>query len=359
MVCYINSKYIILGLACCQFSFCTKKISQKQQKEYKIAKDHHQIGLNAAQNGDYVDSLAYLRSACRLKPNDTFYLNDLGVTEMRVGELHKAKKRFLQTLDIDPNQKLAQENLKLLKGFMKESYFEIPYKPHQNRTVSHTILQMNEVSPFHKTFHFQQHNATNHQKVVKMRHILESHCQSVTTSSSFHDCYDILKEPFIIRNALPAWGWTLNKSVKEFMKDILNKYGGEITDYYPHNMKVETVRPFRTFLNNSLPYLTRPPQEVYRHVDASEPGSYVQWNIGPETWNEILTSMNGSLPVILDETALWSEACFDTTKDVYDFHWNTHWKMMLAGEEGSGMFNHQDSLLTASYQFQLFGRKKW
>jgi uncharacterized protein Usg len=31
----------------------------------------------------------------------------------------------------------------------------------------------------------------------------------------------------------------------------------------------------------------------------------------------------------------------------------THWSMALMGEKGSGMFNHQDTIRTASWQAQV------
>ena len=33
--------------------------------------------------------------------------------------------------------------------------------------------------------------------------------------------------------------------------------------------------------------------------------------------------------------------------------------MVLVGEAGSGMFNHQDTLRTASWQAQIQGSKRW
>lgn len=42
-----------------------------------------------------------------------------------------------------------------------------------------------------------------------------------------------------------------------------------------------------------------------------------------------------------------------------EFHLKTHWKIILIGTRGSGMFNHSDSLLTSSWHGHVQGRKWW
>jgi len=42
-----------------------------------------------------------------------------------------------------------------------------------------------------------------------------------------------------------------------------------------------------------------------------------------------------------------------------EYHIKTHWKIILAGARGAGMFNHSDSLLTASWHAHLMGEKWW
>jgi hypothetical protein len=44
---------------------------------------------------------------------------------------------------------------------------------------------------------------------------------------------------------------------------------------------------------------------------------------------------------------------------ISEFFLKTHWKMVLIGESGSGMFNHKDTLRAASWQLQLNGSKRW
>ena len=42
-----------------------------------------------------------------------------------------------------------------------------------------------------------------------------------------------------------------------------------------------------------------------------------------------------------------------------EYHLKTHWKIILVGSRGAGMFNHSDSLLTSSWHAHLMGSKWW
>jgi hypothetical protein len=59
------------------------------------------------------------------------------------------------------------------------------------------------------------------------------------------------------------------------------------------------------------------------------------------------------------EDAHWTARCMPSADRVSDFYLKTHWKMLLVGEQGAGMFSHKDVLRTASYQIQVAGTKKW
>ena len=64
-----------------------------------LAEQYYKTGMDYAQNkNDFTTALANLRAAVRLNPFNEIYQNDLGVSEMRVGQLHKAKRRFIESL---------------------------------------------------------------------------------------------------------------------------------------------------------------------------------------------------------------------------------------------------------------------
>ena len=45
----------------------------------QLAQQYHQLGIDNAAKDEYIISLSYFRSACRLQPNEAQYWNDLGI----------------------------------------------------------------------------------------------------------------------------------------------------------------------------------------------------------------------------------------------------------------------------------------
>lgn len=54
-----------------------------------------------------------------------------------------------------------------------------------------------------------------------------------------------------------------------------------------------------------------------------------------------------------------AQGCLPSNAFRTKFMLDTHWRMVLIGSKGAGMFNHIDTLRTASYQVQVVGAKKW
>lgn len=95
--------------------------------------------------------------------------------------------------------------------------------------------------------------------------------------------------------------------------------------------------------------------------DASLPGTYIQWNLTPENWDMLETTGMGYMPDNFMHDRHWLELgqCFDNAESRARFFKQSHWRMLLIGERGAGMFNHKDTLRVASYQLQLHGIKRW
>ena len=57
----------------------------------------------------------------------------------------------------------------------------------------------------------------------------------------------------------------------------------------------------------------------------------------------------------------WLEECLGFPDDevAEEYHLKTHWKIILTGSRGAGMFNHSDSLQTSSWHAHLMGSKWW
>lgn len=293
----------------------------------ELANRFHDLGINAAMVNDYVVSIPYLRAACRLKPTDQYFWNDLGVTEMRMGEYRKAIKRFQKTLEIQKDYKVALDNLNELKKFVPKDEYDHILKT--EKVQLHRVSDVKYVDPYDGVFD-----------------IMDGYVSIAN--------YDALLEPFVVKQALLHWRWNLDAINT---KELIKSYGNTIVDYYPQNMLDERIFPFRAPLTKVLGNISRP-QEIYSNVDASEPGTYIHWNIGYSEWHNLISKMNGIIPTLFDDT-FWLSQCFENNEMINLFHYNTRWKMVLIGEAGASMFNHKDAMKGASVQFQIKGRKKW
>jgi hypothetical protein len=70
---------------------------------------------------------------------------------------------------------------------------------------------------------------------------------------------------------------------------------------------------------------------------------------------------------MLREDRIWMNECLrgagatpeDGKRLEEEFTTKLHWRMIVMGSEGAGMFNHYDVLPTASFQVQVHGAKRW
>ena len=94
-------------------------------------KSLHSSAISLAKSGRLQESLQYFRAAVRADPANYEYLNNLGVTEMRVGSFRKAAYRFFLALQLsDGHYETAWDNLRDLRQFLDEdkSEYERYYK---------------------------------------------------------------------------------------------------------------------------------------------------------------------------------------------------------------------------------------
>jgi tetratricopeptide (TPR) repeat protein len=75
------------------------------------AKQFYDNAFSFLQKEEPNQALASFRTAVRLDNSSYLYWNDLGVTEMRVGQLQKAYKRFRRSLELEPSFAVAKKNL--------------------------------------------------------------------------------------------------------------------------------------------------------------------------------------------------------------------------------------------------------
>ena len=73
-----NSLFILLITLLLSHVY-TQSINETHSAYIKqLAQEYHQLGIDNAAKDEYVVSLSYFRSACRLQPNEAQYWNDLG-----------------------------------------------------------------------------------------------------------------------------------------------------------------------------------------------------------------------------------------------------------------------------------------
>lgn len=285
-----------------------------------ISLEWHNTAIRLAENDRYVESLAYFRGACRLNPRNALYWNDLGVTEMRLGLLEKAERRFLQSLKEDSSFEVARENLDTLITYItSEEKISTGAYTYRNRLyqssfeIKHKVLEL---------------------KCLSIKEFLE-----ISQLFGMHKATDLLHHPFVVKNILPYFGWNPNNFSLQGVKD---EFGSKKIDYYPHNLK-EFNHPMFASLKDVVDQM-KAPDIVYENVDASLSGTYFQWNMDHLEWQKLLILQNVSLPsfLFINNDAEWMHVCFNyNDADISKYHKYTHWKMMVGGESGSGMFNHK------------------
>lgn len=136
-------------------------------------------------------------------------------------------------------------------------------------------------------------------------------------------------------------------------------FGDEIVDWYPTNMidiqNKPYLRPFRD-IGRDWDAAGSPEWEA-RH---STP--YVQWRLQMRTWRRLKKTLGG-LPKWFTVDESWLKSCLPprTSAEWPADNWlrHCHWKVLVIGKRGSGMFFHADGIATATYQLQVVGRKRW
>lgn len=278
------------------------------------------------------EALPHLRLACRLSPENADYVNNLGVAELRLGMVGSAKKRFVRALKLAPAHAGALENMAWVRDLQTVEEEKL-WDERQGGTEEYTfgeLKQQHELKrlPRIEWKDFGAARWKEHRNGVK---------------------------PFILTGLLtPENGWDLSFWRKERLAKLM---GTAMVDFYPHNMKLETVYPLFTNLAEGWDELDAP-SRLEESVDVSEPGTYIQWNVLPEDWEKLRSGI-GTLPKLATLDEEWLPRCFPDGAVREKFFRSAHWRMLLIGERGAGMFNHKDTLRVSSWQAQVQGRKRW
>lgn len=144
-------------------------------------------------------------------------------------------------------------------------------------------------------------------------------------------------------------------SVKWFGK----RFGEEIVDYYPEGMLDITSRPYlRTMkdVGRDWAATSSPAWEARRSTP------YIQWRLNMGAWRKLKKTLE-ALPQWFTVDEAWMKTCLParSPEEWPADNWlrHCHWKVLVVGKNGSGMFFHPDGIATATYQVQVVGRKRW
>ena len=339
---------IILLLACSIVAARRRKRSKKSYTPLeKEAKRLNKEAIGLAQANRPREALARFRAAHARAPHILSIANNLGVSEMRLGFYALAKERFSRIIAQSAHHVDAHDNLEELEPFMTAEQWS-------GETISHTTTRLTRLTRV-----------------------------ELASGSAATREYRSGRRPFVLTGAmddlLAGRSWDVDALVSEF--------GDERVDFYPHNMAREDVKPYFASLKDAVGGMRAPIVGEFPMNEAN-PGTYIQWNVGFDVWHTLVRGIFPRVPAF-ERDEEWLLGCFNASvQERIDtstasgfapygaganappfleldhsirsqFQRGAHWRMMLIGDEGSGMFNHKDILRTSSWQGQLAGSKRW
>eukprot|EP00941_MAST-03F_sp_MAST-3F-sp1_P005993 g5993.t1 len=292
----------------------------EERKTWK-AKDYNEFGIYLAQKKNALHkSIQYFRTAQKRAEDASAleeYLNNEGVTLMRMRLYEQARFVFEKGLEKNPESFNLKRNYDILRDLTPVSLWEF------GRPQEHITKRLPRI-PADKLM-----------------------------TDPRYEVYRKGFRPFIIT------GHPLSSKVKnEWSLDYFTKNFGDFNaDTYPYNMKLERVKPSITTLKDGLDEFQRGSVERFK-CNEKERGMYIQANLNLRDYKLLLKDI-GPLPEFIQEReGEWIDECF-SEKEANSFQFSTHWRILLFGDENAGMFSHSDFLMTASWQVQLVGSKRW
>eukprot|EP00455_Lapot_gusevi_P053087 TRINITY_DN8208_c0_g1_i1.p1 TRINITY_DN8208_c0_g1~~TRINITY_DN8208_c0_g1_i1.p1 ORF type:complete len:463 (+),score=120.37 TRINITY_DN8208_c0_g1_i1:80-1468(+) len=299
-------------------------------------------GIRLASDRKLSKAIKYFELAVEQEPHVPEWTNNLGVTMMRMGRLEEAKTQFERVLAMRPDFAQAIANLKELKEFSPKLFANSP-EPASPPPIQPAPAPAPASSPTSGK-RWESKNR-NHRKPVPRLHLDD-------LFEPKYKQYALGRLPFVLMSNMRRWNAT-----RKWTLDWLSKnYANSIVDFYPHNMAYVNVHPYLAPMHEAIREFIQPSAAYPR--DPKFPGTYIQWNIDLPDWTRLSRDM-GTLPPSFRFDDVWLEECFPDPKIRNEFSKRTHWRMMLIGTEGAGMFNHHDVMRTASWQAQVAGSKLW
>ncbi|CAK0873979.1 unnamed protein product, partial [Prorocentrum cordatum] len=172
----------------------------------------------------------------------------------------------------------------------------------------------------------------------------------------------VLGAPFVLRDGMKGWRMleTWNKTWRQELQAVFPR---AVTDFYPYNMLSR---------KRQSPYLSRLPVGIFELTASErqsrfdpvndkglEAGRYMHLQLTPKMWAALEEKRH--FPADRHTFLRNDEWQMNCMSEEIQEEWNlkTHWKIILVGSRGAGMFNHSDSLHTSSWHAHVMGDKWW
>lgn len=172
---------------------------------------------------------------------------------------------------------------------------------------------------------------------------------------------EMLKRPELFNYSTP---FVMTGSIQgyERLKDLdwlAKKFGENVADFYPFNELNQANHPMflYRFKAGVEEFKKMPGEGVFGDAEINSPAAkphpakYLQVGLMQRDW--------AKLP-IYEHVWLSSEFYTCLNQDLMDEYFQkTHWKIIMIGQPGAGMFNHKDGLRSSSWHQHVTGRKWW
>ena len=352
----------------------------------------HAHAMTYAVRGAYAESLWGFRRACELDPRNALWWNDLGVTLLRMQRLRAAEAAFLAALQLDPASTSATNNLVEARAHLREAIgggsgseaAAVAVGGDATTAVAAgagalqaRALALDETEEWLAMGSGSACSSSLEDEYVRLVPPLNAsstaafkaatgirHSVSPLPRLSREDLelpanqdFAAGQRPYILKRAIPPRHAALRRA-GDLAALAAGPLANETADFYPESMVLHTVHPYLLPFSRALQELLAPSGE-FPLPTSPRGGRYLHVNLGNEQWAAYLATLAPfAVPAPLDTADAWLRAGLGEPL-ASDFAIGNHWRMLLVGSEGAGMFSHQDILKTASYQLQIAGVKTW
>lgn len=318
-------------------------------------------------------ALLSFRAAVKFKPDSDSYTN-LGVCLMRMRKYYEAYNAMSRANNFpmtNTQRAHVEENVAALKQSMQVEGLSIPDGNSMNNGNADAQLETPKRRRRRKKPQESQPRRTRvyREELVHQRDIpLAPPLPRVSIHEIDNDDrfinYRNRKEPFILTDAVEDWG-AFQEWPDSWQDTLPVIFPHAVADFYPYNMLDD---------GRHSPFLTRLPRAAkevmmrngdsyskFKYEQTSE-GRYMHLQLTPDMWTEL--EQRGDIRTHRHwhlNSDDWLASCLDYPDGhlAEEYHLKTHWKIILTGQRGAGMFNHSDSLMTSSWHAHLMGRKWW